>query len=101
MTVLELLGLVLFFYQVGLALDRARAWPDRWRLAEAPPRDPGAPSPEVVVMIPARDEAEALPEALPSVLAQDYPNLRVVLVDDHSADGTGEERRRRFPSLLH
>lgn len=94
MTVLEILGLVPFLYQVGLALDRSRAWPDRWRLAEAPPRDPAAPTPQVVAVIPARDEATALPVALPSVLAQDYPRLRVVLVDDHSEDGTADVARR-------
>jgi hopene-associated glycosyltransferase HpnB len=47
--------------------------------------------PAVNVVIPARDEALALPETLPTVLAQDYPgSLRVFLVDDHSTDGTAD-----------
>ncbi|GAA1180390.1 glycosyltransferase [Kitasatospora gansuensis] len=51
--------------------------------------------PEVVVLVPARDEAEVLPVSLPSLLAQRYPGrARVVLVDDHSSDGTGELARR-------
>lgn len=93
MTSLETLALLPLLFQIGLLLDRKRAWPHECRLDEAPPaasRD----APAVFAVAPARDEAEALPEALPSLLAQDYPNLRVVLVDDHSADGTGEVARR-------
>jgi hopene-associated glycosyltransferase HpnB len=42
-------------------------------------------------VVPARNEAETLPETLPSLLAQDYPGeFRVFLVDDNSDDGTGE-----------
>ena len=42
-------------------------------------------------MVPARNEAESLPETLPALLAQDYPGeFRVFLVDDNSDDGTGE-----------
>jgi hopene-associated glycosyltransferase HpnB len=47
--------------------------------------------PAVTAVIPARDEAEILPLTLPSVLAQDYPGpFSVIVVDDASADGTGE-----------
>ncbi len=47
--------------------------------------------PRVAAVVPARDEAAVLPETLPTLLAQDYPGeLSVVLVDDESADGTGE-----------
>src|SRR4051794_21711190 len=45
--------------------------------------------PSVRVIVPARDEAQVLPETLPSLLGQDYPGtLEIILVDDHSADGT-------------
>jgi hopene-associated glycosyltransferase HpnB len=45
--------------------------------------------PSVVAVIPARDEADMLPETLPSLLAQKYAGeLLVVLVDDSSSDGT-------------
>lgn len=94
MTPLEILALVPLVFQISLALDRKRGWPYECRLQEVPPRDPSRAAPAVFAVIPARDEAEALPEALPSVLAQDYPNLRVVIVDDHSTDGTGEIARR-------
>jgi hopene-associated glycosyltransferase HpnB len=50
--------------------------------------------PAVTAVIPARDEAAMLPWTLPSLLAQDYPGeLRVVLVDDQSGDGTAELAR--------
>jgi hopene-associated glycosyltransferase HpnB len=46
--------------------------------------------PEIVAVIPARNEADVIARSLGSVLAQDYPGeCRVVLVDDNSSDGTG------------
>ena len=51
--------------------------------------------PSVVTVIPARNEAALLPETLPSLLGQDYPGeLRIIVVDDHSDDGTAEVARR-------
>ena len=39
--------------------------------------------------MPARNEAELLPATLRSLLTQDYPGeFQVLLVDDHSTDGT-------------
>jgi hopene-associated glycosyltransferase HpnB len=47
--------------------------------------------PSVNVVIPARDEADMLPQTLPSLLTQDYPGrYQVILVDDESTDGTAE-----------
>lgn len=46
--------------------------------------------PEVVAVIPARNEADVIARSLASVAAQDYPGpFRIVLVDDNSSDGTG------------
>ena len=42
-----------------------------------------------ICVIPTYDEAENLEELLPRVLAQD-PRLEVLVVDDHSPDGTGK-----------
>ncbi|MFW5693181.1 MAG: glycosyltransferase [Thermoguttaceae bacterium] len=55
--------------------------------------NPPAPEsrPTLAVVIAARDEADTLEPALRSLLGQDYPDLRVVLVDDRSTDGTGEK----------
>lgn len=45
--------------------------------------------PSVSVVVPARNEGDAVEEALRSILTQDYPGrLEVVAVDDRSTDGT-------------
>ena len=47
--------------------------------------------PDVVAVVPARNEADMLPVTLPALLGQDYPgDFRVIVVDDGSDDGTGE-----------
>ena len=46
--------------------------------------------PRVSVVVPARDEADQIESAMASLLAQDYPDLQILLVDDRSSDGTGE-----------
>ena len=51
--------------------------------------------PAVTVVVPARDEAEMLPNTLPLLLNQDYSGpYEVFLVDDCSSDSTGEVARR-------
>ncbi len=46
--------------------------------------------PLVSVIIPTYQHADALPECLNSVLAQTYPNIEVIVVDDGSTDNTQE-----------
>jgi hopene-associated glycosyltransferase HpnB len=47
--------------------------------------------PSVDIIVPARNEADALPTSLPSLLSQDYAgDWRVILVNDHSTDRTSE-----------
>jgi GT2 family glycosyltransferase len=45
--------------------------------------------PRVSILFSALDEAEKLPAALATFLAQDYPNYEVIAVDDRSEDATG------------
>ncbi len=45
--------------------------------------------PRVSVIVPCRNEARGVEEAMGSLLAQDYPNLEIVAVDDRSEDQTG------------
>ncbi|WP_145908504.1 glycosyltransferase [Kitasatospora viridis] len=64
-----------FFWRTDQRLPPPGPDPRRW--------------PDVAVVVPARDEAEVLPLSLPGLLAQKYPGrARVILVDDHSSDGT-------------
>jgi hopene-associated glycosyltransferase HpnB len=52
---------------------------------------PSMTLPSVTAVIPARNEADILPESLPTLLAQDYQGrFRVVVVDDDSTDGTAK-----------
>ena len=47
------------------------------------------PTRSVVAVIPARDEADVIGPAVGSLLAQDYSGpMHIVVVDDHSGDGT-------------
>jgi glycosyltransferase involved in cell wall biosynthesis len=48
----------------------------------------GDPSPKVSVVVAARNEARKIEAALRSILAQDYPNLEFIFVDDRSTDET-------------
>jgi chlorobactene glucosyltransferase len=60
----------------------------------------------VSLLIPARNEAAVIAETVRSLLAQDYPALEILILDDHSGDGTaeialaaaaGDPRLRLFP----
>lgn len=53
----------------------------------------GDAAPHVTVIIPARDESRSIQECVGSILASDYPEFDVVLVDDRSTDGTAELAR--------
>jgi hopene-associated glycosyltransferase HpnB len=68
-----------------------------WRTSEWLPqvtREPDA-WPDVVAVVPARNEADMLPATLPALLGQEYPGaLTVIVVDDGSSDGTGEVAAR-------
>jgi glycosyltransferase involved in cell wall biosynthesis len=46
--------------------------------------------PKVSVILPARNEERYIARCLDSLLAQDYPNFEVVVINDSSTDGTGE-----------
>ena len=62
-----------------------------WREGVLPPAPVPARWPRIAAVVPARNEAEFVGTALRSLLSQDYPGeLSVVLVDDHSTDGTSE-----------
>jgi hopene-associated glycosyltransferase HpnB len=64
-------------------------WLTSHRLPRVPDAAPDSGWPEVVAVVPARNEADMLPLTLPSLLSQEYPgSFRVTVVDDGSTDGT-------------
>jgi hopene-associated glycosyltransferase HpnB len=85
LSALAAVSLVVWLY---LLLGRDGFWRARPIIEDEAARAPGS-WPGVVAIVPARNEATHVEEALCSLLAQDYPGeLAVVLVDDHSEDGT-------------
>src|SRR6185437_16303038 len=64
-----------------------------WRTSQWLPPVTGEPRawPDVLAVVPARNEAAMLPATLPALLGQDYPApLTVLVVDDGSTDETAE-----------
>ena len=90
MTVLRIIAWLTALAWMWKALTAARGLPGIPNLCDAkydrePERDPA-----LTVIVPARNEQQALPASLASLLAQDYSNLRIIAVDDRSTDATGQ-----------
>ena len=76
-----------------LLLGRDMFWLARERDTRGMPREPQT-WPDVVAVVPARDEADVIARSVGSLLTQDYPgHFRVILVDDQSSDGTADIAR--------
>src|ERR1035438_10822270 len=56
---------------------------------DAAPVDAAGRVPRISIVVPARNEAEHIEEALMSLLQLDYPDYEVIAVDDRSEDETG------------
>ena len=54
------------------------------------PTPPPLNAPLISVCIPARNEERNIRTCVESILAQDYPNFEVIVLDDRSTDGTSE-----------
>jgi len=64
------------------------------RVAPALPAEPPLQS----VLIPAHNEAKVIAETVRHILASDYPNLEVIVIDDGSKDETAEVVHTAFAS---
>ncbi|MDX2182561.1 MAG: glycosyltransferase family 2 protein [Gemmatimonadaceae bacterium] len=82
----------------SLALVAAAPWAVAptvvaWRLLDSSPLPPARPwhegAPRVSVIVPARNEAGNIERLVRSVLASTWGDLELIVVDDHSSDGTG------------
>ena len=58
--------------------------------------DAGSYLPQVAVLIPAYNEEKVIVRTIRSALASNYPNLRVIVIDDGSSDKTLEVARATF-----
>jgi hopene-associated glycosyltransferase HpnB len=87
-----MLGLLAVAIWAYLLLGRGGFWlADQ---TDADPLSPPANWPTVTAVVPARDEADVIADAVGSLLSQDYPGpFNVILVDDDSSDGTAERAR--------
>jgi hopene-associated glycosyltransferase HpnB len=89
--ILAAVSLALWLY---LLLGRSGFWRARPRIEDEAPPEPRS-WPPLIAIVPARNEADHVATTLRSLLAQSYPGVfAVLLVDDHSDDGTGEIARR-------
>ncbi len=80
----------------GVAILFAKEMP---RLDPAPPETARAARPKVSVIIAARDEEDELPATLDTLLAQDYFELEILVVEDGSTDRTREVIDARGPRV--
>ncbi len=81
---LALLSLCVWLY---LFFAHGSFWRSTPQLLPAVPAD----TPDVDIIVPARNEAQTIGRVIASLLVQDYAGkLRVILVDDESSDGTAE-----------
>jgi hopene-associated glycosyltransferase HpnB len=82
--IIALFALAVWLYLLAV---RGGFWLGRERDVRDAPAMPAA-WPAVVAVIPARDEAASIGAAVQSLLAQDYPALAIIVIDDGSTDGT-------------
>jgi glycosyltransferase involved in cell wall biosynthesis len=97
-----LLSVSLFIIMFWLTLDIALGSRKLGSLGDISPTA-ATDGPLVSIIVPACNEVGTIGPALATLLAQNYANLEIVVVNDRSTDGTGEilrEMQQRHPELI-
>jgi chlorobactene glucosyltransferase len=85
---------VLLLAQIALVVWNLRV------VRRPPARRWPSDAPLISVLVPARNEEASIADCVDALLAQDYPNLEIIVLDDDSADCTAAAvRARRDPRL--
>lgn len=93
MAVLFVLSCISLLIWCVLLFARGGFWRER-PAAPLPVAEPAGGWPAVVAVVPARNEADVIAKAVTSLLMQDYAGaFHVIVVDDHSTDGTADAAR--------
>jgi hopene-associated glycosyltransferase HpnB len=83
-----------------LATARGKFWSLRDFDDDIAKHEPPSTWPKVMAVVPARNEAATIAQAVTSLLQQNYPGeYSIVLVDDHSEDDTAEIAREAATKL--
>jgi len=82
------LSVLTLLFVLAVAIEFARGNRSLSRLKSLPPFQ-GGDVPRVSVIVAARNEARKIEQGLGSLLAQEYPNLEFIVMDDRSTDDTG------------
>lgn len=95
LTALALISLIVWIYIVGFRalfwLEKPCPWPENAPLT----------TPEVAIIVPARNEETVIARAVLSLLRQDYTGpYSIFLVDDHSTDGTVKAAREAADKVM-
>jgi cellulose synthase/poly-beta-1,6-N-acetylglucosamine synthase-like glycosyltransferase len=92
---------MLFYFAIWLGIARLAflcglALRDRWVEKRRIP--PGLPAPPNLqsVLVPAYNEEKVIEQTIRRILASDYPNLEVIVIDDGSTDNTSVVVRENF-----
>jgi cellulose synthase/poly-beta-1,6-N-acetylglucosamine synthase-like glycosyltransferase len=88
------LGVARVVFLCGISLGNRRA--EARRIAPSLPE----PGPLQSVLIPAFNEAKVIIQSIRRILASDYPNLEVIVIDDGSTDGTSDRVWEHFADDL-